>query len=198
MLRPTETPRNVCVIQEFCGIILKALAKQVLPEQLAFTSHPNRHRRIGPHSRTGILSTPRRNMSQQVKEFFKAYERTNSSSESSAIGDFYAGTFMFGAANGVQVVAREDFLKVVPRMKAHLSSMGLFQTQLRSVEAHPINSKYLLAKTGWRMQVRSASASKYVDVCATYVLMRGQDDALSIVFQIDHQDLAALIKDQQI
>jgi hypothetical protein len=37
-----------------------------------------------------------------------------------------------------------------------------------------------------------------VDVSATYVLMRGQDDALSIVFQIDHQDLAALISDQQI
>ena len=48
------------------------------------------------------------------------------------------------------------------------------------------------------MQIRSSSASKYVDVSATYVLMRGQDDVLSIVFQIDHQDLVTLIRDQQI
>jgi ketosteroid isomerase-like protein len=137
-------------------------------------------------------------MSQQVKEFFKAYERTNSSSDTSAIGDLYAATFMFGAANGVQAVTRENFLKVVPRMKAHLSSMGLFETQLRNVEVNPIDSKYLLANVDWRMQIRSSSPSKYVDVSATYVLMRGQDDALSIVFQIDHQDLVTLIRDQQI
>jgi ketosteroid isomerase-like protein len=137
-------------------------------------------------------------MSQQVKEFFKAYETANSSSDTSAMGDFYAGTFMFGAANGVQAVAREDFLRVVPRMKAHLSSMGLFQTQFRNVEVNPINSKYLLANVDWRMQIRTASASKYIDVCATYVLMRGQDDALSIVLQIDHHELVTLIKDQQI
>jgi hypothetical protein len=98
-------------------------------------------------------------MSQQVKEFFKAYERTNSSSDTSAIGDLYAGTFMFGAANGVQAVTREDFLKVVPRMKAHLSSMGLFETQLRNVEVNPIDSKYLLANVDWRMQIRSSSAA---------------------------------------
>ncbi len=137
-------------------------------------------------------------MSQQVKEFFKAYERSTSTSDTSAIGDLYAATFMFGAVNGVQAVTREDFLKVVPRMKAHLSSMGLFETQLRNVEVHTINSKYLIANVDWRMQIRSSSTCKHVDVCATYVLMRGQDDALSIVFQIDHQDLATLIKNQQI
>jgi hypothetical protein len=137
-------------------------------------------------------------MSQQVREFFETYERANSCSNTSAIGELYAGTFMFGAANGVQAVTRTDFLKVVPKMKAHLSSMGLFETRLRNVQVNPIDSKYLLAKVDWRMQLRSPSASKYVDISATYVLMRGQDDALSIVFQIDHQDLATLIRDQQI
>ena len=114
-------------------------------------------------------------MSQQVEEFFKAYAKTNSSSDTSAIGDLYGGTFMFGAASGVQAVTREELLKVVPRMKAHLSSMGLFETQLRNVAVKPIDSKYLLANVDWRMQIRSSSASRYVDVSATYVLMRGQD-----------------------
>ena len=131
----------------------------------------------------------------QVKDFFIEYERTNSSSDTSAIGDLYAGTFMFGGANGVQAVTREDFLKVVPRMKAHLSSMGLFETRLGKVDVNPIDSKYLLANVNWRMKIRSSSGSKHVDASATYVLMRGQEDALSIVFQIDHQDLVTLIRD---
>lgn len=137
-------------------------------------------------------------MSQQVKEVFEAYERTNSYSDTSAIGNLYAATFMFGAANGIQAVTREDLLKVVPRMKAHLSSMGLCETELLNVEVNPIDSKYLLANVDWRMQIRSPSSNTYVDVSATYVLMRGQDDARSIVFQIDHHDLVALIRNQQI
>ena len=136
-------------------------------------------------------------MDQRVKEFFLQYERANSSSNMSLIGDLYADTFMFGGPHGVQAVKKEDFLKVVPRLKRHLSSMGLVETQLHSVETKPLDSKYLLANVGWRMTVRSSSGHKNVDAIATYVLLRGQGDVLSIVFQIDHQDLASVIKDQQ-
>jgi hypothetical protein len=36
-----------------------------------------------------------------------------------------------------------------------------------------------------------------VHAIATYILVRGNGDALSIVFQIDHQDLASVIKELQ-
>ena len=132
-------------------------------------------------------------MDHQVKEFFLKYEKANSSSDVSAIGGLYADAFMFGGTNGVQAVKKEDFLKVVPKMKAHFSSMGLSETQLLTVAANPLDSKYLLAAVVWRMKLQNSSASKQVDASATYVLARGQGDALSIVFQIDHQDLASLI-----
>jgi ketosteroid isomerase-like protein len=136
-------------------------------------------------------------MDQRVKEFFLKYEKANSSSDVSAIGGLYADTFMFAGTNGVQAVKKEDFLKVVPKMKEHFSSMGLSETQLQTVEANPLDSKYLLATVVWRMKLRNASASKHVEVSATYVLARGQGDAFSIVFQIDHQNLASVIKGQQ-
>jgi hypothetical protein len=44
---------------------------------------------------------------------------------------------------------------------------------------------------------RNSSPSKHVDASATYILVQGNGDALSIVFQIDHQDLASVIKEQQ-
>jgi ketosteroid isomerase-like protein len=136
-------------------------------------------------------------MDQQVKEFFLRYERANSTSDVSAIGNLYADTFMFGAPNGVQAVKKEDFLRVIPKMKAHFASMGLSETQLQNVEANSLSSKYLLAKVAWRMTIRNSSGSKHVDAYATYILARDQGDALSIVFQIDHQDLASVLKDEQ-
>jgi hypothetical protein len=136
-------------------------------------------------------------MEQRVKEFFLQYERANSSSDVSQIGGLYADTFMFGGPNGIQAVKKEDFIKVVPKMKTHFSSMGLSETQLQTVEVNPLDSNYLLAKVVWRVKFRNSSGSKHVNACATYILVRGRGDALSIVFQIDHQDLASLIKEQQ-
>lgn len=136
-------------------------------------------------------------MDQRVKEFFLQYKKANSSSDVFGISSLYADTFMFGGPNGVQAVKKEDFLNVVPKMKVHFSSMGISETQLQTVEANPLDSKYLLATVVWRMKLRNASGSKHVDASATYILVRGHGDALAIVFQIDHQDLASVIKGQQ-
>jgi len=135
-------------------------------------------------------------MDSEIKEFFSRYEKANSSADVSGIGELYADIFMFGGPNGVQPVKKEDFLKVIPKMKAHYASIGLTETRLQNVEGTPLSSKYLLAKTAWRMTIRSSSGTRQVEASATYVLMRGQGDTLSIVFQIDHQDLASLLKEQ--
>ena len=135
-------------------------------------------------------------MEQQAKEFFLRYEMANSTSDVSAIGDLYADTFMFGGPSGTQAVNQEDFLRVIPKMQADFLSMGLAETRLQTVEATLLSSKFVLAKTAWRMTIRNSSGDRHADAFATYILMRGQADVLSIVFQIDHQDLATVLKDQ--
>ncbi len=136
-------------------------------------------------------------MDQAIKHFFEQYEKANASSDLAMIGTLYADTFMFGGAKGVQAVEKEDFLKVLPKMKAHFASMGLSETQLQSVNASAIDAKYFLARTVWKITVRdSRGGVKQVDAFATYVLEH-KEGTLCIVFQIDHQDLAAVIKGQQ-
>ena len=133
-------------------------------------------------------------MEQAVKQFFEQYEKANASSDWTSISALYADTFMFGGPKGVQAVRKEAFLTQVPRMKAHFDSIGLCETLLETVEASPIGSKYLLAKVGWRMTVRNSTGRrKSVPAFASYVLEQGDADTLSIVFQIDHQDLASAI-----
>jgi ketosteroid isomerase-like protein len=136
-------------------------------------------------------------MHQRVKAFFMEYEGANASSDVARIGDLYAQTFMFAGPNGVQVVKKEDFLKVVPKMKVHFASLGLSETKIQTVEVSTITSKYLLVNTAWKMTVRNSGGSKQVDSFATYILEQEAEDIFRIVFQIDHQDLPSVIKDQQ-
>jgi len=134
---------------------------------------------------------------EQVWEFFLRYKNGNSSCDVVTIGDLYADLFMFGKPDGVQTVRKVDFLKVIPRMKAHFASLGVADTRLETVDVSTLDSKYLLATVGWAITLENAIGSKQVQASATYILMRGVGDTLTIVFQIDHQDLAGVIRAQQ-
>lgn len=137
-------------------------------------------------------------MDQSVKNFFEQYQTATASSDLATIGRLYADTFMFAGPNGTQAVNKQDFLKIVPKMKAHFAAMGLSETTLQSVEATSIDSKYLLAKVGWKMTVRrDIGSAAQVNAFATYVLERKNGDTFWIVLQIDHQDLAAVIRSTQ-
>ena len=134
-------------------------------------------------------------MDQQVKQFLEQYERANASSDLTTIGTLYADTFMFAGPKGVQAVKKDDFLKVVPKMKAHFAQMGLSETRLHSIETTALDLKYALAKTAWKITVRNPNGStKNLDALATYILERRDAGNLAIVVQIDHQDLATAIE----
>ncbi len=133
----------------------------------------------------------------QINHFFSQYEQANSSGDVTAIGNLYADTFMFAGPNRLQAVRKEDFLKAVPRMRTYVSSLGVSETQLHSVSAVPLDSKYTLSKVEWRISMRNPSGSKYVAACATYILAKGADNTLYIVFQLDHQNLEDILKAEQ-
>lgn len=135
-------------------------------------------------------------MDQLVYAFCEAYERANGASDFAAIGDLYAETFLFAGPHSAQPVRREDFLKVIPSRKAQFVTLGLADTRLASVEASELDSRYFLARVRWGMTLRIANGgAKNLDVFASYILQRGDGDKLSIVFQLDHQDLASVIAD---
>jgi len=137
-------------------------------------------------------------MDELVKAFFETYEKANSASDFAAIADLYAETFLFAGRDAAQSVRKVDFLKVIPRMKDHFESLGLTGSRLSSVETTHLCSRYALAKVGWAMTLRSANGVvKRIDAFATYVLQRGDHDKLSILFQLDHQDLAAVVNQKR-
>jgi hypothetical protein len=114
---------------------------------------------------------------QQLEEFFSLFRRANQSSDIAAFGELYGERFMFGSPNAVQTVERNPFLKVIPKMKAHFSSIGLFERSVHTVDARALGPKYLLATVTWRVGVQTLSGKIHIDVLASYVLMRGSEGA---------------------
>jgi hypothetical protein len=135
------------------------------------------------------------NENTKVKCFFTGYEAANAIFDVEQIAACYAEAFMFGGPEGVQCVKKEDFLKLLPRRKEFFRSRGLVSSNIDSLAASTLDSKYTLVKVVWNMRFdRSASEPVYSQNTASYILS-GTNDRFQIVFQIDHQDLTKRVQE---
>jgi hypothetical protein len=135
------------------------------------------------------------NKNAEVNSFFTGYETANAIFDVEQIAACYADVFMFGGPEGVQCVKKEDFLKVLPRRKEFFRLRGLVSSNIDSLEASTLDSKYTLVKVIWNMRFdRGASEPIYSQNAASYILSR-MDDRSQIVFQIDHQDLGKRVQE---
>ena len=130
-----------------------------------------------------------------AEEFFRLYEQAIRDSDVDLVSKLYADTFMFAGPQGVQAVKKEDFLKVLPRRKEFMKSAGLLSSQLESVEATRLCSKYTLAKTVWRMSVRANDGGEVVTTNSATYILSAVEESFEIVFQVDHQDLAKALEE---
>ena len=131
----------------------------------------------------------------EVNSFFSGYETANATFDVEHIAACYADIFMFGGPGGVQCVKKEDFLKVLPRRKEFFRSRGLVSSNIDSLEASTLDTKYTLVKVIWNMRFDgSAREPKYSKNAASYVLSR-TDNRFQIIFQIDHQDLVKRVQE---
>lgn len=134
-------------------------------------------------------------LTQQLTRFFAEYESANREFDVEKISALYADVFMFGKPQGVQAVKKEDFLKVLPKRKEFFKTIGLVSSKVASLDASSLDPNYALAKVGWTMRFeRSPGVFVESDNSATYVLLM-TGDSFQIVFQLDHQDLMAKVKD---
>jgi len=134
-------------------------------------------------------------MNLPIDGFLRDYEDAISRSDASAIAAQYSDVFMFADPQGVRPVRKEDFLKAIPRRKEWFTSIGLTQSKLISADEMRLDSRYSLVKTVWKMSFgESSGLGQDIETSATYVL-EWTDGTVRIVFQIDHQDLAARVRD---
>ena len=128
-------------------------------------------------------------ISDGVRRVFDHYEKAVNATDTEIFSSLYADTFMFGGPHGVQSVKKEDFLKVIPKRKGFFVSVGLRTTKLETLEETRLDDKYILVRAIWKMRFEKDPGKPIDDAnSATYILSL-ENNALRIVFQIDHQDL---------
>ena len=124
-----------------------------------------------------------------IREFFDAYARATGSLDLSFLGTAYGETFMFAGPGGVQVVKRDDFLKVVPKRGAFFRAAGLIASEVGRLEEMRLDVKHTMVQAQWNLRFEEGAWAPIIDeIAATYILRR-QENSLQIVFQLDHQDL---------
>jgi len=129
------------------------------------------------------------------EEFFRLYEQANNDFDIALIARLYADTFMFGNAQGVQAVKREDFVRVLPRRKDFMKTAGLVSSRVDSVQPSTLDSKYVFARTVWSMSFRLNNADEVTrKTSATYILST-VGESFEIVLQLDHQDLMKIVQE---
>ena len=134
-------------------------------------------------------------MDTKVREFFARYEQANAEFNVADIASLYADSFLFGGPGGAQSIKKEDFIKVLPRRKEFFKSVGLVSSKVERVETSELDSHYILAKVVWKIRIeRADQAPTEIETSASYLLFNSAN-SFQIVFQVDHQDLAAKIRE---
>jgi hypothetical protein len=134
--------------------------------------------------------------SEPVRAFFDAYALATASLAPQFLEAAYAESFMFVGPAGAMAVRRDDFLKIVPRRKAFFTAAGLAATEIAGLDETVLDAGHLLVKAHWTFRFEKEAGQPILEPgAATYVLRRQEDGRLSIVFQLDHQDLTKRVQE---
>ncbi len=86
-----------------------------------------------------------------LQAFFHDFQQRNASGDVAAIVAQFAETFLAAGPQGSNCVKATDFALALPKRKALFDSMGHTSTELLSLDETPLSSRYVLARTCWRM-----------------------------------------------
>lgn len=133
--------------------------------------------------------------SKAITEFFEAYAKATESLDLAFFGSAYSDAFMFAGPDGVRVVKRDDFLRVIPKRKEFFKAAGLIASEVGRLEETRLDEKHTIVRVHWTMRFEKNPGQPIVDESAATYLLRQEEEAVQIVFQLDHQDLAKRVQE---
>lgn len=138
-----------------------------------------------------------------VGRFFDLYARETANSDLPAIVSHFADPFLSGNPSGSQVVRVADFFAALPRRKAMFARLGSQPAELIALQETPLDSRFILARTTWRMSfVRENLPAHQLDAESTFLVdtgSPGSDPAdFKILLYLSHQDPVQILRDRGI
>lgn len=133
-----------------------------------------------------------------IERFFRNHEPNSNANNIPALVAQYADVFMAAGPQGTQVVRSADFARALSQRKKLFNSLGCQAAALVSLEETPLDTRYTLAKTQWRMNfVRAEVDPLEILVNSAFIIDSGAESP-RIVFYLANQDIMAILKDRGI
>ena len=132
-----------------------------------------------------------------METFFRNHERNSNSGAIGPLISQFADVFMVGGAQGAQVVEADAFALVVPKRKKQFDDMGWQSTELVSLRETPLNGRYTMVETRWRMTFASEDQSpEEVQVDSTFIVYNGGEEP-KIIMYLPHGDALATLANRR-
>lgn len=122
----------------------------------------------------------------RITEFMECFERSRAAGAEAAAA-LYAETFLAGGPEGARCIRAEDFLKALPKRKEMFETAGCRKTELAGVTETPLDERYKMARTKWRMTFAREGGEKVVEVESTFLVDVGGETPRILAY-ISHQD----------
>jgi hypothetical protein len=133
-----------------------------------------------------------------IEHFFRTFESDASSHDTAAQVSHFADTFMAASPQGAQVVRISDFALALPKKKQFFDKLGCRSTALASLRQTPLDGRYVMASTQWRMTfAQDHNEPQDVTADSVYIVDTGTDP-FKIVFYLASQDLMQFLRERGI
>lgn len=137
------------------------------------------------------MTTP---TSSSLQQFFRTYAAYAASARVPEVVAHFADTFLAGGPQGARCVRSADFALALPKRYEMFEKWGCRSTELLSVTELELDSRYVLARTKWRMAFAHGDAGGVdVEADSDFVIDTGTEP-WKIIFYLANQDLVEVLK----
>jgi hypothetical protein len=138
-----------------------------------------------------------------ITRFFDLYARETRLFDVPAIVAHFADPFLSADPHGTQIVRVSEFAAALPKRKALFERLGSQPATLESIHETPLDSRYVLARTTWRMSfTRENASAQELLVDSTFLMDKGKEQIneaeFKILMYLTHQDLMQILRDRGI
>jgi hypothetical protein len=133
-----------------------------------------------------------------VECFIRSYERISSAGDIAAMAAQFAEVFLAAGPQGSQPVKASDFALALPKRKQLFDRLGCRPAELVGFEEWPLDARYTLAKTRWRLTfVRGQEEAQEVLADSVFIVDTGGEGP-RIVLYLANQDILAVLRERGI
>ena len=120
---------------------------------------------------------------ERAEEFLRRFERNSGRVESGEVLKQFGEEFLACGPEGSRAVRREMFAAALPKRQQMFAEMGLRSSELEGMEVTPLDARYTLARTRWRMVFEHGDEM----VESTFLLEEASGE-MRIVVYLSHRD----------